>query len=258
MDLPRNTFKHALAGPRPLIGLWASLAHHYATEVVAGAGFDWLVIDAEHSPNDIDALLTQLLAVQPYPTHAVVRVPANDAVTIKRVLDIGALTLLVPQVNTAEEARAAVAATRYPPQGIRGYGGTTRATRFARVANYAQRAHEEIGVIVQAESATALDNLEAIAAVDGIDGIFIGPADLHASLGHAGETRHPDVMPIIDQAIRRIVAAGRAAGILTGIESDARRWIELGARFVAVGADIGILARGAAALAAQFKGKPAA
>jgi 4-hydroxy-2-oxoheptanedioate aldolase len=255
MDLPQNQFKRALAEGRVLYGLWASMSGAYAVEVVAGAGFDWLMIDTEHSPNDLESVLTQLQIVAAYPTQAVVRVPWNDMVTIKRYLDIGAQTLLIPQINSAEEARAAVAYTRYPPQGLRGVGGTTRATRFGRVKGYAQRAAAEICVIVQIESQQALDNLEEISAVDGVDGVFIGPADLHASLGFVGETRRPDVAPLIDDAIARISAAGKAPGIiLTGSDSDVDRWVGKGLQFVAVGSDLGILARGAEALVGRFKG----
>lgn len=174
-------------------------------------------------------------------------------VTIKRVLDIGAQSILVPYVSSAEEARNAVAYTRYPPAGVRGVAGATRATRFARIKDYAGRAHEELCVLVQVETQQALDNIEAICAVDGVDGVFIGPADLHASLGYTGEIAHAKVKPLIDEAIRRIRRAGKAPGILTPNEADARHWIECGALFVAVGADVGILARGAEALAAKFK-----
>ncbi len=254
MDLPVNAFKRALAAGRLQIGLWCSLSHHYAVEVVAGAGFDWLLLDTEHSPNDLESLLVQLQAVAPYPTTPVVRVPWNDAVTIKRVLDIGAQTLLVPYVQDADEARRAVAAARYPVAGVRGVAGATRATRFGRVRDYARRCQEEISILVQAETKQAVDAIESIAAVDGVDGVFIGPADLHASLGFAGETAHAEVLPVIDQAIERIAAAGKAPGILTSDEQLARRYIELGARFVAVGADVGILARGADRLAAAFRG----
>src|ERR671918_135947 len=187
MNLPENSFKRALARGKPQIGLWSSLSSNYTVEVIAGAGFDWILLDSEHSPADIENLLTQLQAAAPYPTHPVVRIPWNDMVTIKRVLDIGAQSLLVPYVSTADEARAGVSFTRYPPAGVRGVAGTTRATRFGRVQDYARRAHEEICVLVQVETKPALDNLEAIAAVEGVDGIFVGPADLHASLGHAGE-----------------------------------------------------------------------
>ena len=253
MELPANTFKRALKAGKPQIGLWSTLSSSYTVEVVAGAGFDWILLDTEHSPSDLENLLTQLQAAAPYPTHAVVRVPWNEMVNMKRVLDIGAQSFLVPYVQNVEEARDAVAHTRYPPAGVRGVAGTTRATRFGRVKEYAKRAHEEICVLVQVETESALKNIEAICAVDGVDGVFIGPADLHASMGHAGETANPKVKPLIDDAIRRIRKAGKAPGILTPNEADARHWLECGALFVAVGSDAGILARGADALAAKFK-----
>jgi 4-hydroxy-2-oxoheptanedioate aldolase len=253
MELPHNPFKHALKAARPQIGLWSSLSSNYSVEVIAGAGFDWILLDCEHSPNDLENLLTQLQAAAPYATHPAVRVPWNDMVTIKRVLDIGAQSLLVPYVSTAEEARQAVSFTRYPPAGVRGVAGTTRATRFGRVKDYAKRAHDELCLLVQVETEAALANIEAICEVEGIDGVFIGPADLHASMGYTGEIAHPKVKPLIDEAIRRIRRCGRAPGILTPNEADARHWLECGALFVAVGADVGILARGADALAATFK-----
>jgi 4-hydroxy-2-oxoheptanedioate aldolase len=254
MDLPRNAFKHALAAGKPQIGLWLSLSSNYTAEVCAGSGFDWLLLDSEHSPNELDMLLCQLQAIAPYPSHPIVRVPWNDMVTIKRVLDVGAQSLLIPYVSSEAEARAAVAATRYPPLGVRGVAGTTRATRFGRVKNYATRAHEEICVLVQVENQAGLDSLEAIAKVDGVDGVFIGPADLHASLGYPGETANPAVLPKIEDAIKRIRACGKAPGILTPDEKLARRYLELGTLFCAVGADVGLLARGSEALAAKFKG----
>ena len=253
MELPHNRFKHALAEGRRQIGFWSSLSSNYSVEVLAGAGFDWLLLDTEHSPNDLESLLSQLQAVAAYDTAAVVRVPVNDVVIIKRMLDIGAQSLLVPMVNTAEEAQAAVAATRYPGQGVRGIASSTRANRFGRVTDYAKRASEEICLLVQVETREALANLDAIAAVEGLDGIFIGPGDLHASLGYVGEQANPAVLPVIDDAIRRIRSAGRAAGILTGVEQNARRWLGLGALFVAVGSDVSLLARGADALAAKFR-----
>jgi len=253
MELPQNRFKRALKAGAPQIGLWSSLSSNYSVEVIAGAGFDWILLDTEHSPADLENLLTQLQAAAPYPAHPVVRVPWNDMVTMKRVLDIGAQSLLVPYVSTAEEAGKAVSYTRYPPGGVRGVAGTTRATRFGRVKDYAKRAHEEICVLVQVETEAALDNIEAICEIDGVDGVFIGPADLHASMGHTGEIANPKVKPLIDQAIRRIRKCGGAPGILTPSEADARHWLECGALFVAVGADVGILARGAEALAAKFK-----
>ena len=253
MQLPQNPFKRALRAGQRQIGLWSSLSSNYSVEVIAGAGFDWILLDTEHSPNDLENLLTQLQAAAPYPSHSVVRVPWNDMVTIKRILDIGAQSLLIPYVSTADEARAAVSHTRYPPAGVRGVAGTTRATRFGRIKDYAQRAHDEICVLVQVETQAALDSIEAICAIDGVDGVFIGPADLHASLGYPGEIANPKVKPLIDEAVRRIRKAGKAPGILTPSEADARHWLECGALFVAVGADVGILARGAEALAAKFK-----
>jgi 4-hydroxy-2-oxoheptanedioate aldolase len=253
MELPRNPFKHALKAGKPQIGLWSSLSSNYTVEAIAGAGFDWILIDTEHSPNDLESVLGQLQAAAPYPTEAVVRVAWNDMVLIKRYLDIGARSLLIPYISTAEEAKAAVAYTRYPPAGVRGVAGTTRANRFGRIKDYAKRAHEELCVLVQVETRQGLENIEAICAVEGIDGVFIGPADLHASLGHLGETANPAVMPLMLEAVRRIRKAGNAPGFLTGVEADARKVLEAGGLFVAVGADVGLLARGADALAAKFK-----
>src|SRR4051812_49591892 len=254
MDLPKNHFKSALKSARPQIGLWSSLSSSYTVEVIAGAGFDWILLDSEHSPADLENLLGQLQAAAPYTSHPVVRVPWNDMVTMKRILDVGAQSLLIPYVSTAEEARAAVAHTRYPPAGVRGVAGTTRATRFGRVKDYARRAHDELCLLVQVETQAALDNIEAICAIEGVDGVFVGPADLHASFGYTGEIANPKVKPVIDEAIRRIRKAEKAPGILTASEPDARQWLDCGALFVAVGAAVGILARGAEALAQKFKG----
>ena len=253
MDLPKNRFKQALRANKAQIGLWGSIPSNYTAEVVAGAGFDWFLIDSEHTPVDIETVLRMVQAVAAYPTEPVVRVPWNDMVTIKRVLDIGVQSILIPQVTTVEEARDAVSFARFPTKGVRGVAGTTRATRFGRIKNYFAGADAEICVLLQLESDAALNNLEAIAAIDGVDGIFIGPADLHASLGRLGEIANEQVLPIIDDAIKRIVKAGKAPGILTASEELARRWLKLGATFVAVGADVGILARGSEALAAKFK-----
>jgi len=253
MDLPQNAFKRALKAGKPQIGLWSSLASNYSVEVIAGAGFDWLLLDMEHAPNDLESLLAQLQAAAPYASHPVVRVPWNDMVTIKRVLDAGAQSLLIPYVQNAAEAKAAVANTRYPPAGARGVAGTTRASRFGRVKDYARRAHEEICVLVQLETRTALEEIEKVAALDGVDGIFIGPADLHASMGYTGETANPAVMPLIEEAMRRIRKAGKAPGYLSPVEADAKRMLAAGALFTAVGADIGLLARGAENLLAKFR-----
>ena len=252
MDLPVNRFKRALRDGRQQIGLWCSIPGGTVAEVLAGAGYDWIVFDTEHSPGDPLTVLEQLQAAAPYPVSAVVRPPTNDAVLIKRFLDIGAQTLLIPYVQDAEEARAAAAAMLYPPAGVRGVSGWTRATRFGRVPDYARRAAAELCLLVQVETAEALGEVEAIAAVQGVDGIFIGPADLAASMGHVGDPMHPEVTAAVEGAIRRIRACGLPAGILTLDAGFARRCMEVGPLFTAVGTDGGILSRGADALRAAF------
>ncbi len=253
MDLPENRFKRALAEARPQIGFWCTLPGGYAAEILAGAGFDWLLFDTEHSPSDPIAVLAQLQAAAAYQVSCVVRAAWNDPVLIKRFLDIGAQSLLIPYVQSAAEARAAVAAIRYPPAGIRGVSGTSRSSRFGRVIDYAARAERELCLLVQVETGEALAEIEAIAAVDGIDGIFVGPGDLAASLGHVGQPGHPQVVAAIEDAIGRIGRAGKPAGILTPDRAFARRCLELGALFVAVGLDAALLARGAEALAREFR-----
>ncbi len=253
MDLPRNPFKHALVAGRQQIGLWVSLASPYSAEIVAGAGFDWLVIDTEHSPNEVDTTLAQLQVVAAYPVSPVVRPAWNDKVLIKRHLDIGAQTLLIPYVQNADEAAAAVAATRFPTRGVRGVAGVTRASRFGRVADYAKRAEEELCLLVQIENREGLENLEAIARTEGVDGVFVGPADLAAGLGHLGEQSHPEVQSAIRDAIGRIRACGKGAGILATDEASSRRYIEWGTTFTAVGLDVMVLGRELEKLCAKFK-----
>ena len=253
MELPVNQFKRGIKAGKPQIGLWSSLSSHYSVEVIAGSGFDWLLLDTEHSPNDLENVVTQLQAASAYPTTAIVRPAWNDMVLIKRFLDVGVQTLLIPYVQTPEEAAQAVAYTRYPLRGVRGVAGTTRATRFGRVKDYFKRVEEELCVLVQVETRLGLDNLEAIAATDGVDGVFIGPADLSAGLGHLGDMAHPEVKKSIDDAIGRIRKAGKAPGILTAVEAEARHYLEIGCLFVAVGADVGLLARESEKLCAKFK-----
>lgn len=254
MELPKNAFKHAIRAGRQQIGLWVSLASAYSTEVVAASGFDWLLIDGEHSPNDPPTILPQLQAAAAYPTSCIVRPAWNDKVLIKRYLDVGAQTLLIPYVQTVEEAQAAVAAIRFPPRGLRGVAGTTRASRYGRVADYAQRAEEELCLLVQIETRLGLDNLEAITRLDGIDGVFIGPADLSAGLGYLGQIQHPQAQAAIQDAVKRIRACGKPAGILATDEASARRYIEWGTTFTAVGLDAMLLAREADKLAKLYKG----
>lgn len=254
MQLPANPFKAALRDGRRQIGLWLGLASPYSAELLAGAGFDWLLIDGEHAPNELRDVLLQLQAVAPYPCHPVVRAASNDPVRIKQLLDIGAQTLMLPMVQNADEAARAVAATRYPPRGVRGVGSAlARASRWNRVPDYLTRADDEICVLAQVETRQALAALEGIAATDGVDGVFIGPADLAADMGHPGRPDHPEVRAAMDDAIRRIRAQGKAAGILMADEAEARRLLALGAGFIAVGVDTTLLARRAEALAAAFR-----
>ena len=251
--LPPNRFKAALLEGRPQIGLWSSLCSNIVAEILAGSGFDWVLLDTEHAPNEIPGLLSQLQAMVNGTAEPVVRCAWNDAVLVKRILDIGARSLLVPFVQNADEARRAVAATRYPPLGIRGVSVAPRANLYGRVPDYHATSHESICVLVQVETAAAMQEIEAIAAVPGVDGIFIGPSDLAADLGHLANANHPDVQSAIARGAARIRAAGKSAGILTADTGAAERYVNWGFNFVAVGSDVGILARGAAALAAQMR-----
>jgi 4-hydroxy-2-oxoheptanedioate aldolase len=236
MDLPVNQFKCAIKSGKTQLGLWCSFPTYQTVEVVAGSGFDWLLLDMEHSPNDIGSLHAQLIAAQGGTASSIVRVQWNDMVMIKRVLDVGVQTILVPYVQTAEEAAQAVAYTRYPPEGLRGVA----------------KANDEICVLVQAETLQSIENLEAICKVDGIDGVFIGPNDLSSAMGHRGNIPHPEVQKVIADSIKRILSYGKAPGILVG-EADGQRMLDLGALFVAVGADVGLLRTSSEALAAKFR-----
>ena len=258
MTTALNSFKQALANKRPQIGLWLGLADPYTTEICAGAGFDWLLIDGEHSPNDLRSILAQLHVIAGYPgSHPVARIPVGETALIKQYLDLGLQSLLVPMVDTPQQAQALVQACRYPPDGIRGMAGT-RAARWGRYPNYASEANAQICLLVQAETRLALSNLDAIVATEGVDGVFIGPADLSASMGHVGNPGHTEVQTAIEDAIGRITRAGKAAGILTADTALAQHYLALGATFVAVGLDTQILVRGTSALLAQFKGPGAA
>ena len=238
-----NAFKTALKAGKPQIGLWLGLTSSYSAELLAGAGFDWLLIDGEHAPNSVQTVLTQLQAIAPYPSQPVVRPSWNDPVQ----------TLLVPMVQNADEARLAVSATRYPPAGIRGVGSAlARASRWNRIPEYLHQANDAMCVLVQIETREALKNLPQILDVEGVDGVFIGPADLSADMGFAGNPQHPEVQAAIEQAIAQILSAGKAPGILMANEQLAKRYLSLGALFVAVGVDTTLLARSAEALAARF------
>ncbi|TCK87464.1 4-hydroxy-2-oxoheptanedioate aldolase [Paraburkholderia sp. BL9I2N2] len=254
MSLPQNTFKRALAEGKPQFGLWAALADAYVTELLATAGFDWLLIDNEHAPNDVRSTLAQLQAVAAYASHPVVRPVRSDSASIKQLLDIGAQTLLLPMIDTAEQAADAVAATRYPPQGIRGVGSAlARASRWSRIPDYLTTAANELCVLVQVETVQGMENLPAIAAVDGVDGVFFGPSDLSASMGLLGKPGHPTVREAIRNGIQTVRRAGKAAGVLAPDPAIAADYLEAGATFVAVGTDTGLLSRAAADLAGSYK-----
>ena len=257
MKTPVNLFKQALKEKRPQIGLWMGLAQAYSAEICALAGFDWLVIDGEHAPNDLRSIQAQLQTLAAYPaSHPVCRVPVGDTALIKQYLDLGAQNILVPMVDTPEQAAQLVQAMRYPQDdgqgGVRGMAGA-RASRWGHYSDYFQRANEEVCLLVQVESLEALKNLDAIAVTPGVDGVFIGPADLSASMGHVGNAAHPEVQAAIADAIARILKAGKAPGILTPDRALAVHYLSLGAVFVAVGLDTQILMRQTTELVAHFK-----
>ncbi len=248
-----NYFKQKLKTEQQ-IGMWVGLADGYCAEIAANAGYDWLLIDGEHAPNDVHSILAQLQSVAAYPSQAVVRPVSGDVPLIKQLLDIGAQTLLIPMVESAEQAELMVKATRYPPEGIRGVGAAlARASRWNNIPDYLQTADEQICVLVQVESKKGLDNLDEILKVDGIDGVFIGPADLSAALGYRGNPGHEYVQNIIVQTIQKIRAAGKAAGILSADEMLAKQYLELGTEFVAVGVDTSLLMKSMKQLLSKFK-----
>jgi 4-hydroxy-2-oxoheptanedioate aldolase len=253
MEMLLNPFKRALLAGKLQVGLWQSLASHVTVEILSDAGFDWLLLDTEHAPNELPMVHSQLQAAATGTAHPVVRPAWNDQVIIKRLLDVGTQSLLIPYIETEEEARRAVASTRYPPQGVRGFASQSRASRFARIKEYYARASEEICVLLQVETKLGLENLEKIAGVEGVDGVFVGPGDLSAALGYLGQPGHPEVVKVIDDAVRRIKACGKAPGILTGDVKLAQHFIEIGCLFTAVGSDLGVLVNGAEQLASMFK-----
>lgn len=253
MKLAQNNFKHAIAGRQKQVGMWSTLCSPIVAEILSFSGLDWVVIDTEHSPNEVPNVMAQLQAMAAGDVTPVVRPAWNDAVLIKRLLDIGANTFLVPFVQNADEAAAAVAATRYPPDGVRGVSVSQRGNKFGRVEDYFERANDEICVLVQVETPQAAEQCGAIAAVEGVDGVFIGPSDLAASMGHLGNPKHPDVQQAIDDAANACRNAGKPAGILVFNEDDAQVYFDKGFTFVAVGSDLGAVTRYADGLAHRFK-----
>jgi 4-hydroxy-2-oxoheptanedioate aldolase len=256
VEIQRNAFKQALQRQQLQIGLWSSLCSNLVAEILSQSGFDWIVLDTEHAPNELPDLLRQLQAMARGSATPVVRAAWNDTVLIKRILDIGAQSILLPYVQSAEEAARAVAAVRYPPRGVRGVSAGSRASNFGRTRNYMQQADEQICLLLQVETRAGLGQLEAIAAVEGVDGVFIGPADLAASLGHLGDPQHPEVQRALEDAARLLSRLHKPAGILATLEADARRYMQWGYNFVAVGIDTGLLTRSADALARSFRGPP--
>lgn len=239
-----NSFRKDLLAGKKLIGCWSALGSPISTEVLGLAGFDWLLMDLEHAPNDILSLIPQLMALKDSPSAPVVRPQWNDTVLIKRLLDAGVYNFLIPFVQTVEEARAAVAATRYPPEGVRGVSVAQRSNHYGTVVDYMKVINENITVVVQIENGAGVDAAEAIAATKGVDGLFVGPSDLAAACGHLGNAGHPEVQAAIRSVFNAAKAQGKPSGILAPVEADARRYLDMGATFVAVGSDLGVF-RGA-------------
>ncbi|GAA1134762.1 4-hydroxy-2-oxoheptanedioate aldolase [Microbacterium natoriense] len=248
------SFREQLAASdRSLIGMWACSGSAIVTEVAAGSGLDWLLIDMEHSANSLESVLLQLQVAAAYPIAPVVRVPSNDTVAIKQVLDLGAQNIIVPMVSSADEARAAVAATRYPPEGVRGVGSAlARSARWNRVDRYLQESAAHTSLTVQIETAAGVDAAAEIAAVDGVDAVFVGPSDLSASMGLLGQQTHPDVVAAVERVFAAVKAAGTAVGVNAFDPTAADGYIAAGADFVAVGADVALLARASEGLASRF------
>lgn len=254
MPAPKNHFKQALMNGETLFGCWLSLADGFAAEIMGRAGYDWLLIDGEHAPNDLSNIKDQLIALEASQSSVLVRVPIGETWVIKRVLDLGVQTILVPMVETPEQAKDLVRACRFPPEGTRGVGyGVSRAGGFGLFEDYGATADNEICLLVQVETKTGLENLDAILAVEGIDGVFIGPADLSASFGYLERSKHPDMQEKILSALRRISASGKAPGILFTDDALIEASLDAGARFIAVGMDIGFLINGARATAERWK-----
>lgn len=255
MEMQRNQFKERLLAGQVQYGLWLGLSETYSAEICAGAGFDWLLIDAEHGPNDLRTILAQLQAIAPYPSQPVVRPPQGDHVLIKQLLETGVQTLLIPMVDTAEQARGLVQAMRYPPAGIRGVGSAlARASRWGRIGDYMELANAEMCLLVQVETRTGYDNLDEILAVDGVDGVFFGAADLAASCGLLGQSNHPQIVDMIVDGLQRVAAGGKAGGVLCGDKALVARYRDSGARFIAVGIDSLLLSAATSALCADYKG----
>ena len=257
MKIPTNHFKQGLQADQTLFGLWLGLGETFSAEICAGAGFDWLLIDAEHGPNDLRSILAQLQAIAPYSSQPVVRPPQGDHVLIKQLLETGVQTLLIPMFDTAEQAEGLVKAMRYPPSGIRGVGSAlARASRWGRIDDYTAQADDQMCLLVQVETKCGYENLEAILGVEGVDGIFFGSADLAASYGYLGQSTHPEIVSAIEVGLQKVAQAGKAGGVLCSDKSLNARYIDAGARFVAVGVDALLLAGATTELLRSYKTEP--
>ena len=251
--IKKNKFKVALKEHKTMFALWQGIPNTTVAEIGAGAGFDWVLIDAEHAPFNVPAVMAHLQAVEPYPVSALVRPVEGNAALIKQLLDIGAQTLLVPMVNSAEQAKQIVQAAKYPPEGIRGLGTSmARAANWNRTSNYLHKANDQICVIVQIETQEAMDNIESIVAVDGVDAVFIGPSDLSAAMGHIGNPGHPDVVAAVEKAFDVINKSGKSAGVLAVTPDLVKKYQDAGAKFIGVGVDVSLLANAAQKLASQY------
>ena len=254
MKLPFNQFKADLRDGKTLLGLWLGLGETFSAEICAGAGFDWLLIDGEHGPNDLRSILAQLQAIEPYPSQAIVRPPQGDHVLIKQLLETGVQTLLIPMVESAEQAAGLVRAMRYPPAGIRGVGAAlARASRWGRIQDYSDTANDQMCLLLQVETRQGYENLDAILAVDGVDGIFFGAADLAASYGLLGQANHPSIVAAIETGLRKARAAGKGGGVLCGDQAINQRYFAAGARFIAVGVDALLLTAATSALRQTYR-----
>ncbi len=250
---PKNPMREALLKREKLIGCWSAMGCAYANEVLGYAGFDWLLIDGEHAPNDLLTIIHELQALKSSPSAPFVRPTWNETVELKRLLDAGVYNFLIPYVQNEEEAKAAVAATRYPPAGVRGVSVSQRSNQFGEVKDYMKIVNDCISVVVQIENQSGVDNAAKIAAVDGIDGLFVGPSDLAAALGHLGDPHAPVVQEAIKHVFDAAAKAGKSSGILAPIEADARKYMEMGANFMAVGSDLGLYRSATLKLAATYK-----
>jgi len=247
-----NSFRKAVRSGERLIGCWASLASPICTELLGVVGFDWVLLDAEHAPNDVLTLIPQLMALKDSPSAPFVRPPANESVVIKRMLDAGFFNFLIPFVDSAADAARAVAATRYPPLGVRGVSVGQRGNRYGTVEDYFEIANENICVVVQIESRAAVEAIDEITAVDGVDAVFVGPSDLAAAYGHIGNPNHPEVQDAIAHVFERVKAGGKPSGILAPVREDAERYLAMGSTLVAVCADMGLLRHAAQAAHEHF------